>query len=250
MYSIDYNNKKISREIDNKTYVRDLKSPRDCMKYRVFACRLLLSYKENKGFSVYHFLPVDLHNYIIDIKTMNDDEKMTDIKIYKEYFVSIIKKLVKYYPEFENLMNNIDRSSTIKTYRTFDSIFRCYTGSDPIMLGMALSLEMRICTINKNKIDINMVKSLIDNEQFKVITINKELGHFCKEKLKKDDDNIIYLKSIIFVMEQRICNLENIIYSNINQNIVNQNISNQSVINQSVGISCEENKNTIYQSPI
>ena len=211
MYNIDYDKKEISRIVDNKLYTRELRSPRDSMKYRVFSCKLLLSYKERKGFNVYHFLPRDMHEYASNAKMLNNNKRITDVKVYREYFIGLIKELIKYCPDFQQIIDNLELTSTIKMYRDFDNTFRYYTKSDPIFIGMAVALELRISTYNGNKISFDTVNSLISNEQFKMDKINNETGFVtvdekkCKKsEIKKD---ISYLKDqTMFHCMCQVCN--------------------------------------------
>lgn len=189
MYTVDYIKKEIKKTVDEITYVRDIKSARDYMKYRIFAGKLLLSYKENKGFSVYHYLPRDMHDYTIKIRLLNENKRISDLKVYREYFINILKRIINYYPEFYKILANLKVVSTIRMYRDFDNIFRCCTGSDPIFLGMALSLEMRINTINGSHIKIDLIKSIMNNEQFKIININKSLNIINSVYCIDSDDN-------------------------------------------------------------
>lgn len=146
MYQIDKELKKITREYDNLIYTRQMRSPRDVIKYRILAARCLIALNEQEGFPIFHLVPSDQHEMAMRYKAALNGKVFSDVNFYKLYFSDLFKRLYLYYPElktFDNLVTNYSRSF-VKLYAEFDKFVKFKLGKEPLYIGMAISLELRI----------------------------------------------------------------------------------------------------------
>lgn len=176
MYKIDYKENSITKIINGKEYTKFSKNSRDIIKYRIYSCKLLLSYLNKENIILKHFIPLEMHNFIIE----NKKEKITDLNILKNYFLNLIKILSEKLPDFSILINNNNNNknlSSITLYKLYEKIFIKYTNLNPKLIGMAFSLESFILiSIEKKKyLDYNIIKNILENNQFN-IDFNKNLN--------------------------------------------------------------------------
>lgn len=209
MYRIDYENKIIYKDLNGKEFKKSIKNARDIIKYRIYSCKLLLSYLNQQDIDVNHFLPLDLHNYIKENKKLKIN---SDTKILKNYFILLLKNLINILPNFSNILNNkLNNNYKINQfYKEYDKIFINYTNLDPLFVGLALSLELNISTCYNKLLPYNTLKNIIENQQFNInITNNKIYYKFInqnntnneeeeeEQSIKEDDEKIQISKNYL-----------------------------------------------------
>ena len=168
MYNLDRKNKILTINSGNCIYKREIKSPRDTIKYRILAARALLSLNENASFHIYHLVPLDQHEAAMIYKKSLNGKTFSDVNFYKSYFSDIYKKLYEYYPKlckYDNILQDRSRSF-VKLYAHFDTFFKNTLGKNPLYLGMAIALQIRIIQQFGKIFPIDLIKSIFDNPIF------------------------------------------------------------------------------------
>lgn len=167
MYRIDKDAKKITKVSNNLVYSRQIKNPRDVIKYRILAARCLIALSEDEGFQIYHLVPLDQHLMAMEYKSLLNGKTFSDVNFYKVYFSNVFQRLYPYYPElraYDHLL--MDRSrSFVKLYSEFDKFFKTRIGKEPLYVGMAVSLELRIPHIIRF-LSLKTIKEIFTNPIF------------------------------------------------------------------------------------
>ena len=170
MYNLDINNKILSIYSGNSIYKREIKSPRDTIKYRILAARALLSLNENTSFKIFHLVPLDQHEASMIYKKSLNGKTFSDVNFYKSYFADIYRKLYKYYPKlskYDDILQDRSRSF-VKVYSHFDTFFKTTLGKHPIYLGMAIALQIRIIQQLEKSFPIDLIKNIFNNPIFNI----------------------------------------------------------------------------------
>lgn len=169
LYDVDVGNKQISRNYLGHCYTRRIRSPRDTIKYRVLAARSLLAVCENRGFDIFHFVPRDQHQALITYRAEIGSQKYTDTGFFKSYFATLIARLLPYYPQLETCREHLRSAETyVRLYSLFDLFFRKTLLRDPIYLGMAISLELRIHQDVGRTLPLECIRAVYGSSAFSV----------------------------------------------------------------------------------
>lgn len=194
----------VSKSFKGFNYDRNIRSPRDILKYRLFSIRLLIALKINKGFYLFHFLPKDNHDFNVMFKEKNNIDykidKFNDLYCFKSYFVFLMRNLIKLDRTFNDIFLNEDlnlfnldiflnkdlifKKDFRDIYSRYDHLFKTLYRFDPVYLGLFASLEFRI----KQNIDKYVPVSLI-NDLFNINLIKCKVKTF--NITKNDNTNDI-----------------------------------------------------------
>ena len=160
-YKLDKDQKTITKVVDGVCYKRSIKNTRDIVKYRVFSLRCILSIIQNRGFNIYHYVPVDMYNYSVKFRSMLKHKEML---FYKLYFYNLLLEVQKKYKQFDCIIDKIKNSYSYKAiYHEYDEIFRKTVGIHPIWFGLIVSLEIYIHNRTDRMISLDLIRSAMND---------------------------------------------------------------------------------------
>lgn len=182
-YKLDKDQKTITKVVDGVCYKRSIKNTRDIVKYRVFSLRCILSIIQNRGFNIYHYVPVDMHNYSVRFRSMLKQKEML---FYKLYFYNLLLEVQKKYKQFDCIIDKIKNSYSYKAiYHEYDEIFRKTVGIHPIWFGLIVSLEIYIHNRTDRLISLDLIRSAMNDN------INASFLPTTSTTSQQCDDNLV-----------------------------------------------------------
>lgn len=178
----------VKKIVNGKIFKRSINSTRDALRYRLFSLRCLLSIVRDQGFSLYHLVPTDMHEYNIKFRSTNNKN---DILFYKLYFYSMLLEIQKKYTQFDYLIDQIKKSNTYRNvYSEYDRIFKDVTGLNSVWFGLLISLEIYIHNCTDRLISLDIIKSVMNDPINKYImeqTENDNKVMFDSDQLSSEE---------------------------------------------------------------
>lgn len=161
-YLFNKDTKTVKKLVDGLVYQRKISSCLDVIRYRILSLRCLLALATQRGFAIYHFVPVDMHEFKVKFNTTYNK---STVVFFKLYFYNLLIEVKKKYTQFERLEARAQKSLPYTVvYTEYDEIFRKSFGIDPVCFGLIISLEIRIHTSTDRIITIeNITTALKDS---------------------------------------------------------------------------------------